>query len=50
MDSTIKKIQKETKKVSKDLKVLLKEDRKRDPACDLGKKIMKKKQGKYAMV
>lgn len=43
MDKKIKKIQKDTKKVSKELKSLLKEDVKRDPACHLGQKILKKK-------
>lgn len=43
MDKQIRKIEKETKKVGKDLKTLEKMDKKRDPACDLGKKMMKKK-------
>lgn len=43
MDKQIRKIEKETKKVSKELKSLALEDKKRDPACDLGKKMMKKK-------
>ena len=43
MDKKINKIQKETKKVGKDLKGLLKEDKKRDKACDYGKKMQKKK-------
>lgn len=43
MDKKIKKIQKDTKKVSGELKSLLKEDKKRDPACHLGERIMKKK-------
>lgn len=43
MDKQIRKIAKETKKVGKDLKSLEKMDKKRDPACDLGKKMMKKK-------
>lgn len=42
MDKKIKKIQKENKKVGKDLKKLLQEDVKRDPACHLGEKMMKK--------
>lgn len=43
MDKKIKKIQKENKKEGKELKSLLKEDHKRDKACDYGAKIMKKK-------
>jgi hypothetical protein len=43
MDKQIRKIEKDTKKVSKELKSLEKADKKRDPACDLGKKMMKKK-------
>ena len=43
MDKKIKKIEKETKHVEKDLKGLLKEDRKRDKVCEMGKKMMKKK-------
>lgn len=43
MDKQIRKIKKETKKVGKDLSSLEKMDKKRDPACDLGKKMMKKK-------
>ena len=43
MDKKIKKIQKENKKVSKDLGKLLKEDVKRDPACEMGEKMMRKK-------
>ena len=43
MDKKINKIQKETKKVGKDLKGLLKEDQKRDKVCSYGKKMMKKK-------
>ena len=46
MDKKIRKIEREAKKVSKDLKNLEKLDKKRDPACDLGKKIMKKKRKK----
>ena len=41
MDKQIRKIEKDTKKVSKELKSLEKLDKKRDPACDLGKKMMK---------
>ena len=43
MDKKIHKIQKETKKVEKDLKGLVKEDKKRDKVCDYGKKMLKKK-------
>lgn len=43
MDKKIKKIEKETSKVSHDLKGLEKADKKRDKACDMGKKMMKKK-------
>jgi len=43
MDRQIRKIEKDTKKVSKELKTLERMDKKRDPACDLGKKMMKSK-------
>ena len=43
MDKKIRKIQKDTKKVTKGLKSLKKEDKKRDPACEKGERMMKKK-------
>lgn len=43
MDKKIRKIEKTVKKSGLELKELEKLDKKRDPACDLGKKIMKKK-------
>ena len=43
MDKKIRKIERETGKVQKDLKDLERLDKKRDPACDLGKKMLKKK-------
>lgn len=43
MDAKIRKIEKENKKQGKDLKELEKLDKKRDPACDLGKKMLQKK-------
>jgi hypothetical protein len=43
MDKQIRKIEKNVKKTEKELKSLEKMDKKRDPACDLGKKMMKKK-------
>lgn len=43
MDKQIKKIQKMEKKEAKALSSLAKEDKKRDKACDYGKKMMKKK-------
>jgi len=43
MDKKIKKIENDTKKVGKELKSLEKMDKKRDPACEAGKKMMKKK-------
>ncbi len=46
MDRKIKKIEKESKKVGKDLKSLEKADKKRDKICDLGKKVMKEKKKK----
>lgn len=41
-----KKVKKEAVKVEKQLKSLEKADKKRDPACDMGKKMMKKKEAK----
>jgi len=43
MDSAIKKLQKDTKKVVKQEASLLKEDRKHDRVIDKAKKIVKKK-------
>ncbi len=43
MDKKIKKIEKESKKVGKDLKGLEKADKARDKVCDYGAKMMKKK-------
>lgn len=43
MDKKIKKIEKETKHVEKDLKGLAKADKKRDKTCEMGAKMMKKK-------
>jgi hypothetical protein len=43
MDKQIRKIERDTKKVSGELKSLEKMDKKRDPACHLGQKMMKKK-------
>lgn len=43
MDKQIKKIEKENKREGKDLKRLLKTDKKRDKACKMGEKMMKKK-------
>lgn len=43
MDKQIAKIQKENTKVGKDLKNLKKADKKRDPACEYGEKMLKKK-------
>lgn len=43
MDKAIRKIEKESKKVGKDLKSLEKADKKRDKVCDYGKKMMKRK-------
>lgn len=43
MDKKIKAIEKTEKKAVKQTKKLLKEDHKRDKACDMGKKMMKKK-------
>lgn len=46
MDKKIRKIEKEVKKTGKDLKDLEKLDKKRDPACDMGEKMMKKRKKK----
>lgn len=46
MDAKIKSITKGVKKTEKGLQKLLTEDKKRDPACDAGKKMMAKKKGK----
>jgi len=46
MDKKIRKIEKEVKKTEKDLKSLEKLDKKRDPACEMGEKMMKKKRKK----
>jgi hypothetical protein len=43
MDKKIKKLQKETEKLEKGEKALLKADKKRDKVCDYGEKMMKKK-------
>lgn len=43
MDKQIRDIEKQNKKTATALKKLEKADKKRDPACDLGKKMMKKK-------
>ncbi len=43
MDKQIRKIKKSAKHVEKELSSLEKLDKKRDPACDLGKKLMTKK-------
>ena len=42
MDKKINKIQKEVENTGKELKTLKKMDKKRDPACEAGKKMMKK--------
>ena len=46
MDKKIRSIEKGVKHSEKELKQLEKMDKKRDPACDLGKKMMKKKKKK----
>jgi hypothetical protein len=46
MDKKIRKIEKEDKKVGRDLKKLEAADKKRDKVCDYGKKMMKKKKKK----
>jgi hypothetical protein len=43
MDKKIKEIQKDTKNLAKKETNLLKADKKRDKACDMGEKMMKKK-------
>jgi hypothetical protein len=43
LDKQIRKIERDTKKVSRELKSLEKADKKRDPACDYGKKHMPKR-------
>ncbi len=43
MDEKIRKIEKESKRVGKDLKSLEKADKKRDHLVDAGKKAIKKK-------
>lgn len=43
MDKAIRKIEKGVKKTGKELKSLAKADKKRDPACDYGAKMMRKK-------
>jgi hypothetical protein len=43
MDKQIRKIEKETKHVGRDLKKLEKADKKRDKICDYGAKVMKMK-------
>jgi hypothetical protein len=46
MDKEIRSIERKTKGVEKSLKHLEKEDKKRDPACHLGERMMKKKKRK----
>lgn len=43
MDKKIKSMQKVTKKLAKEESSLLKADKKRDKVCDMGEKMMKKK-------
>ena len=43
MDKKIRKIEKDTKKVSKELKNLERLDKKRDPYCEAGMKLKRKK-------
>jgi hypothetical protein len=43
VDKEIRKIERGVKKTGKELKHLEKLDKKRDPACDLGQKMMKKR-------
>jgi hypothetical protein len=43
MDREIRKIKKNTKRIEKELTDLEKADKKRDPACDYGEKMLKKK-------
>jgi hypothetical protein len=46
MDREIRKIERGVKKTEKSLKHLEKLDKKRDPACEAGEKMMKKKKRK----
>ena len=46
MDKKIKKIETGVKKSEKGLKELERMDKKRDPACEMGEKMMKKKKKK----
>lgn len=46
MDKQIRRIEKGVKHTESELKSLEKADKKRDPACDLGKKLMKKQKRK----
>jgi len=46
MDKKIKKIEKGVRKSEKELKELERMDKKRDPACEMGKKAMKNKKKK----
>jgi len=48
MDKKIRKIEKKVKSTQKELKELEKMDRKRDPACHIGQKLLKKKGKKSA--
>lgn len=41
MDKQIRKIERETNKVGKDLKSLEQADKKRDKVCELGEKVKK---------
>lgn len=43
MDKLIRKIEKKVKSTASSLKKLEKEDKKRDPYCDMGKAMVKKK-------
>lgn len=43
MDREIRKVERKVKGVQKSLKSLEKADKKRDPACEAGAKMMKKK-------
>lgn len=43
MDKQIRSIEKQNKKTATALKKLEQADKKRDPACDLGKMLIKKK-------
>lgn len=46
MDKQIRKIEKKVKGTEKSLKSLEKMDKKRDKACDMGKKMMRKSSGR----